>query len=121
MANIDWEHRWVYKGSKTIPPCERYVYWNVIESIYPIDQHTVDLFKAKLEEGGIHAVGDAGNYRSIQKGFNPDVGYVKSGALQILASSLTILASTSTSTEKGDTSFLTFLFSFYKINTIFLL
>jgi carbonic anhydrase len=37
MKLVDWENRWIYKGSHTIPPCEQYVYWNVIQKVYPID------------------------------------------------------------------------------------
>ena len=36
MDHLDWSHRWVYKGSKTIPPCEKFVYWNVIDTVYPL-------------------------------------------------------------------------------------
>jgi len=36
MALIDLEDRWIYKGSKTFPPCGGIVYWNVIRKIYPI-------------------------------------------------------------------------------------
>lgn len=66
MDHLDWNHRWVYKGSKTIPPCDKFVYWNVIDTVYPIEAVSVELFKKKLLEGGIHAIGDAGNYRIIQ-------------------------------------------------------
>ena len=37
MDHLDWSHRWAYKGSRTIPPCEKYVYWNVIDVIYPLE------------------------------------------------------------------------------------
>lgn len=36
MMMVDMESRWVYKGSVTTPPCERYVYWNVLQRVYPI-------------------------------------------------------------------------------------
>lgn len=91
MDHIDWAHRWIYKGSKTIPPCDKFVYWNVIHTVYPIEAISVKLFKEKLSEGGIHAVGEAGNYRETQLGFNPDVAYVKSGSFNIFVSSLVIV------------------------------
>ena len=65
MGNIDWSHRWVYKGSKTIPPCEKFVYWNVIDKIYPVEEVTLRLFEEKLKEGGIIAGEGRGNYREI--------------------------------------------------------
>jgi len=36
MEIIKMEHRWIYKGSETFPPCEKYVYWNVIKKVLPI-------------------------------------------------------------------------------------
>jgi carbonic anhydrase len=36
MKLVDIENRWVYKGSVTTPPCDKYVYWNIASTIYPI-------------------------------------------------------------------------------------
>lgn len=36
MEMVDSENRWIYKGSVTTPPCGRFVYWNVLSTIYPI-------------------------------------------------------------------------------------
>ena len=36
MMMIDTNNRWVYKGSMTTPPCDTFVYWNVIRRIFPI-------------------------------------------------------------------------------------
>jgi len=41
MDHLDWSHRWIYRGSRTIPPCEKYVYWNVIDTIYPLEATTL--------------------------------------------------------------------------------
>lgn len=38
MEMVDFRNRWVYKGSVTTPPCARFVYWNVISTIYPIKE-----------------------------------------------------------------------------------
>ena len=93
MDHLDWSHRWVYKGSKTIPPCEKFVYWNVIDTVYPLEATSLKLFEEKLKEGGIIAGNGAGNYREIQKGFNPDVVYVtKTGATHIFASTFAIFS-----------------------------
>jgi len=36
MDLVDHEARWIYKGSETFPPCEQYVYWNIISRVLPI-------------------------------------------------------------------------------------
>lgn len=46
MEMVDFENRWVYKGSVTTPPCATFVYWNVLSKIYPVSQKHLDLFKA---------------------------------------------------------------------------
>ena len=38
MEIVDWNNRWIYKGSMTTPPCEQFVYWNIIKKVYPISQ-----------------------------------------------------------------------------------
>ena len=38
MEIFDLKHRWVYRGSLSTPPCTQYVYWNVLQSIYPIKE-----------------------------------------------------------------------------------
>lgn len=48
MQMVDNNNRWVYKGSVTTPPCARFVYWNVMSTIYPISQKHLDLFKKQL-------------------------------------------------------------------------
>ena len=70
MSDLDYSHRWIYKGSKTQPPCNLFVYWNVLTKIYPISQTQLDLISAKLDKAGINTEGTNGNYREVQKGFN---------------------------------------------------
>ena len=36
MEVVDTETRWIYEGSKTIPPCTQKVYQNVLGTVYPI-------------------------------------------------------------------------------------
>mmetsp|Transcript_13391 Transcript_13391/g.20943 ORF Transcript_13391/g.20943 Transcript_13391/m.20943 type:complete len:123 (-) Transcript_13391:116-484(-) len=36
MGAVDWSKKWVYKGSSTQPPCKQHVYWQVLETVYPI-------------------------------------------------------------------------------------
>ena len=34
--------RWIYRGSMPMPPCNRYVYWNVVRKVYPISPIIVE-------------------------------------------------------------------------------
>ena len=36
MMMAQMKNRWVYKGSVTTPPCDTFVYWNVLKRVYPI-------------------------------------------------------------------------------------
>ena len=86
--------RWVYKGSMTYPPCNQFVLWNIVNKIYPVSQKTVDLISAKLAKTGINTEGTNGNYRVIQNGFNNEVYYIQSGAMQLtsfIAASLLVM------------------------------
>lgn len=62
MMMADMLNRWVYKGSVTTPPCDTYVYWNVVRRVYPIKQKHLDQFKNQLKRGGLDK---SGNYREI--------------------------------------------------------
>jgi len=44
MNSLEYEDRWTYKGSISEPPCEKYVYWNIIRTIYPIEIDRFALF-----------------------------------------------------------------------------
>lgn len=76
MEALDWGNRYVYKGSMTTPPCEQFVYWNVVRRVYPIKQEHVNWFRAQRSARG---AGEE-NWREVQTGFNADVLYVQSGA-----------------------------------------
>jgi hypothetical protein len=63
MMMVDMTHRWIYKGSVTTPPCDTYVYWNVLRTVYPIKQKYVDQFLSQLARvDGLEATG---NWRVI--------------------------------------------------------
>ena len=64
MMMVDTENRWIYKGSVTTPPCDTYVYWNVVQRVYPVKQKHVDLFKQQLARGKLDVIG---NYRETQQ------------------------------------------------------
>lgn len=66
MNMVDADNRYVYKGSVTTPPCGQSVYWNVLSTVYPIQQRHVDLFKAQLERADQGTLRDTGNWREIQ-------------------------------------------------------
>jgi hypothetical protein len=63
MNMVDTTRRWVYKGSVTTPPCDTYVYWNVLRSIYPVKQKHLDLFKQQLAR--TEGLEGTGNWRVI--------------------------------------------------------
>ena len=81
---MDWNNRWIYKGSKTVPPCEQYVYWNIFSTVFPISEERLANYKSKIEKLNI-GTGSQGNYREISKGTNLEVEYVRSGAAELVA------------------------------------
>jgi len=78
MEMVDSNNRWIYAGSVTTPPCARFVYWNVLSTIYPVSQKHLDQFKAQLAplEGGNLA--DYGNWREIMPEDEHGVAYISS-------------------------------------------
>jgi carbonic anhydrase len=79
MQMVDSNNRWVYKGSVTTPPCGRFVYWNVLSTIYPISQKHLDQFKARLNLGEGGQLDERGNWREIQKEDEHGVAYIMTG------------------------------------------
>lgn len=65
MELVDNENRWIYKGSVTTPPCGRFVYWNVLSTIYPISQKHLEQFKQQLNLGEGGNLDEYGNWRVI--------------------------------------------------------
>ena len=95
MEVIDWSHRWAYKGSSTIPPCNQYIYWNVLQKIYPIKKKHVMDFKKKLEDVNVGIEGLDGNWRAVNTELNKDVVFIgKTVATKIFASVATTFAIT---------------------------
>ena len=48
MSEIDTNNRWVYKGSLTIPPFTKMIYWNVVSTVYLIKEKLLNLFRNYL-------------------------------------------------------------------------
>lgn len=48
MTMVDMNNRWTYRGSVTTPPCAQNVYWNVLRTVYPIKQETLNKFQMQL-------------------------------------------------------------------------
>ena len=63
MMMADTDNRWIYKGSVTTPPCHRFVYWNVLKTVYPIKQRHLDQFKAQLARAENGKLAEWGNWR----------------------------------------------------------
>lgn len=66
MDMIDHEDRWVYKGSETFPPCEQYVYWNVVRRVLPIRIDEFARFTKLMESRKEKLGGVTHNNRAIQ-------------------------------------------------------
>ena len=64
MMMVNGRDRWVYKGSVTTPPCDTFVYWNVLKTVYPINSRTLKQFKDQLER--VSGLDVTGNWREIQ-------------------------------------------------------
>ena len=45
MKNVPMQDRWIYKAGTSFPPCERFVYWNVINNVFPVKKETLDRLK----------------------------------------------------------------------------
>jgi carbonic anhydrase len=65
MTMVNTNHRWVYKGSVTTPPCATLVYWNVLRTVYPIKEHHFKLFQDQMNRGKGN-LAKTGNWREIQ-------------------------------------------------------
>ena len=78
MELVNMKKRWVYKGSVTTPPCARYIYWNVLSTIYPVSESVVKKFKqVQLNQGEEGRLDNYGNFRITQKIDEHDVKYVE--------------------------------------------
>ena len=64
MEIVRMEHRWIYKGSETFPPCEQFVYWNVIKRTFPIKIEEFAKFTTLMEARQAE-LGIMGNNRAI--------------------------------------------------------
>jgi hypothetical protein len=87
MQLMDLNNRWVYRGSFTTPPCLRFVYWNVLTTIYPISKRHLDQFKGQLARGNDGQLAEWGNYRETQPIDNHNVARVSSDVQQLMGSS----------------------------------
>ena len=45
VSVLDTSNRWIYKGTVTTPPCARFVYWNVLNKVYPIKEKHFNAYK----------------------------------------------------------------------------
>ena len=68
MAVVDTSNRWVYKGSLTTQPCTEGIYWNVVNTVYPIKQYHLDYYKAAVKKNYDTATKgwENGNYRTAR-------------------------------------------------------
>ena len=62
---IDYQDRWAYKGAIPEPPCDRYVYWNIVRKVYPIELERYEWYKEFLKSKKAY-LGSYKNNRKIQ-------------------------------------------------------
>mmetsp|Transcript_4057 Transcript_4057/g.6863 ORF Transcript_4057/g.6863 Transcript_4057/m.6863 type:complete len:192 (-) Transcript_4057:258-833(-) len=72
---VEFNRRWIYKGSVTTPTCATYVYWNVLSTVYPISQKHLDMFR-DVQLAKKTDLKSQGNYREIQEINEHNVHYV---------------------------------------------
>ena len=65
MKEVNMEGRWVYHGSLTAPPCAPYVYWNVINFVYPIRKEEFAKIQHMMAKRSAN-IGGLTNNRPIQ-------------------------------------------------------
>lgn len=59
---VNFNNRWIYLGSETFPPCEQYVYWNVLATVLPIEELTFSKIRAFMDSKKAE-LGGTGNNR----------------------------------------------------------
>ena len=75
MNMVDMNNRWVYKGSVTTPPCDNFVYWNVLKTIYPLKEKYLEQFQEQLTRGDLE---ETGNWRETQPNDYSELYHVRS-------------------------------------------
>jgi len=78
LNELDFGNRWVYKGSLTTPPCTETIYWNVLDTVYPIKEQHLNWFKDRLGSRGSAQLKEKGNFRVVQQIKDQDPKYISS-------------------------------------------
>lgn len=50
MSQVNMKDRWIYRGSKTSPPCDTFVYWNIPRDVLPLKPEYLRRFKEQLKK-----------------------------------------------------------------------
>ena len=91
---VDFDARWIYTGSKTRPPCEHYVYWNVLKRVYPIRPEVFEAYKDKMKAHEEDRGTSPENARNIQPINRHEIVFVGARYLgKIAALSVAVLSS----------------------------
>ena len=92
MNALEYEDRWTYKGSISEPPCDQFVYWNILRTIYPIEIDRFAFFSDFMYSKKKY-LGGYKNNRKINQVENHNVQYI--GAHFISATKvLTVVSAT---------------------------
>ena len=94
MDIVNFENRWVYKGSMNEPPCEQFVYWNIINGLYPFKIEEFAKFKSLMEKQS-HILGTTySNMRQLQVVVDQTVQYIGAQYLQLSMAIIVLTALT---------------------------
>ena len=64
LNSLDMNSRWIYKGSLTTPPCDTFIYWNVLTKVLPIKPKHLYFFRMIQAESDGKDYAN-GNYREV--------------------------------------------------------
>lgn len=96
LNSLNYEDRWTYKGSISEPPCDHYVYWNVLRTIYPIELDRFAFYQDLMYSKKYYLGGKGKNNRKINKIENHFIQYISahyiSGTKILTMLSATMLA-----------------------------
>jgi len=65
LNSLNFEDRWTYKGGFSEPPCDNYVYWNVLRTIYPIEIDRFAFYQDYMYSKKYYLGGKGKNNRKI--------------------------------------------------------
>merc|ERR1712046_100771 len=68
MNALNTEKRWSYSGSLTTPPCTQGIYFNMMQTVYPIKEYHLNIYNRALKANAAPAskAAEKGNFRTAR-------------------------------------------------------